>query len=142
MRVVSILNSKGRDVICVAPDNTVAEAIEILTRHRISAVVVGWAGRVEGMFSERDVIYALGARGAEVLGERVATHMTQDVISCTPEQSLEDVMRTMTHRRIRHLPVLERGALAGIVSIGDLVKFRLDELENDTEAMRDYIAHA
>ena len=142
MRVSSILNAKGRDVICVAPDNSVAEVLDVLTRHRISAVVVGWAGRIEGVFSERDVIYALAARGPGILAERVATHMTREVITCTPEDGLDDVMRTMTHRRIRHLPVLERGALAGILSIGDLVKFRLDELENDAEALRDYIAHA
>ena len=142
MRVSSILNTKGRDVICVAPDNTIAEAIAILTRHRISAVVVGGAAQIDGIFSERDVIYALAEEGESVLGEPVSSYMTAEVISCEPDDDLTAVMRTMTERRIRHLPVLEQGVLAGILSIGDMVKHRLGELENDAEALREYIAQA
>lgn len=141
MRVSGILATKGATVATIAPRATVAEATDELRLHGIGALVVSPDGRtIEGILSERDVVRALAERGDRILREPVADLMTATVWTCAPEDSVEDLMRTMTDRRTRHLPVVFEGELAGIVSIGDIVKCRLTELEDETRQLHDYIA--
>jgi CBS domain-containing protein len=114
-----------------------------LTLERIgAAVVTGDEGTVVGIISERDIVHGLSERGADLLNMRVGDLMTRAVVTCRPEQSLEDIMREMTSSRIRHLPVLQDGEMVGIVSIGDVVKNRLEELEKESGALRDYITRS
>ncbi len=141
MNVQTILKSKGTDVITVSRDITVTEFSAFLCDNRIGAVVVcADDGGIVGIMSERDVVRGLFRRGAEVLELPVSELMTKDVHTCKPGDTVIDVMAIMTDRRIRHVPVVERGKLKGIVSIGDLVKHRIQEAEQDAEAMRLYIA--
>ncbi|HEU0071471.1 MAG TPA: CBS domain-containing protein [Alphaproteobacteria bacterium] len=140
MQVMQILKDKGADVVTMFADETIAEAARVLRERRIGAVVVtGPRGELQGILSERDVVRCLAQRGADVMEDRVGSVMTSPVITCEPDTSLEDLMRLMTHRRIRHLPVVRGGRLAGIISIGDVVRFRLMELESETETLREYI---
>jgi len=140
MRVSGILATKGATVATIAPRATVAEAADELRLHGIGALVVSPDGRtIEGILSERDLVRALAERGERILREPVVQLMTETVWTCAPEDSVEDLMRTMTDRRTRHLPVVVEGELVGIVSIGDIVKWRLTELEDETRQLHDYI---
>ncbi|MFF5081805.1 CBS domain-containing protein [Actinoplanes sp. NPDC000266] len=140
MRISDILRVKGDRVVTVAPGTDVTELLTVLAEHKIGAAIVSPDGRaVEGIVSERDVVRALAARGAAVLAEPVATIATTQVRSVTRTALLEDVERLMTERRFRHVPVIEDGALHGVVSIGDVVKFRIDELETERSSLAEYI---
>jgi CBS domain-containing protein len=140
MRVSGILSTKGATVATIASDASVAEAADELRLHGIGALVVSDDGRrIDGILSERDLVRALAERGDRILREPVSNLMASEVWTCTPEDSVEDLMRTMTDRRTRHLPVTVEGELAGIVSIGDIVKWRLTELEDETRQLHDYI---
>lgn len=141
MRVETILQRKGRDVVTISPDTTVAEAVSVVCKRRIGAVlVVGRDGGVQGIFSERDLIMGVNESGADILRMPVSDVMTKEVHSCTRQNTVIEVMEMMTRRRIRHVPVIEDGALIGLVSIGDAVMHRIAETENEAEALRDYIA--
>ena len=143
MTVARILAIKGRDVVTAQQDLTLRQAADILCRNKIGAVVVaGPSGEVLGILSERDIVRAVSAAGGPALDDKVSTHMTARVITTTEDQSVESAMGTMTQSRIRHLPVLRDGRLAGVVSIGDVVKIRLEAIETEHKAMREYIASA
>lgn len=140
MRISDVLRTKGTQVVTVTPDTTVRRLLAVLAEHRIGAVVVSGDGRsVGGIASERDIVRALARRGAAVMSEPVTAIFTAEVRTVTPETPLEEVMRLMTELRVRHAPVVVDGALAGIVSIGDVVKNRIDELETERTALTDYI---
>jgi CBS domain-containing protein len=140
MRISDILRSKGDQVVTVTPDTTVARLLAVLAEHRIGAVVVSAGGTgVDGIVSERDVVRALAARGAAVLAETVAAILTADVRTVEPHAELADVERLMTEHRFRHVPVVTGGVLHGIVSIGDVVKNRIDELEAEKSELTGYI---
>lgn len=143
MNVAHILGNKGREVISVQPHRTLAEATRTLAEKRIGAVVVtGADGDLLGILSERDIIRALGAGGSEALETPVSRAMTAKVATCRPDTSIDELMEIMTSGRFRHVPVLDGGRIAGIVSIGDVVKHRVAEIEAESQAMRDYIAMA
>ncbi len=143
MNVRSILEHKGRAVATIRPEAGVEEAVALLRHRSIGALVVSRDKTIiEGIISERDIIRALGEWGSDIGGMRVATLMSRDVVTCTEADSVVDLARLMTERRIRHLPVIERGALVGIVSIGDVVKSRIAEVESEVEAVKEMIAHA
>jgi CBS domain-containing protein len=143
MNVVAILRQKGRAVTTAAPTTTLLEIADKLSAKRIGAiVVVGPRGEVAGIISERDIIRALAARGADCLTSSVAEVMTKEVVTCQEADTLDELMAMMTARRFRHLPVLTDGALVGIISIGDVVKHHVAEVEMEATAMRDYIAHS
>ena len=140
MRINSILNHKGDDVATVAPDSTVADALRALADHGIGALVVSSDGQtVEGILSERDIVRALSAQGAATLEDPVNRLMSGDVVTCTREDTVDSLMATMTDKRVRHVPVVEDGVLSGIISIGDVVKHRVGELESETRHLKDYI---
>ncbi|HVM28360.1 MAG TPA: CBS domain-containing protein [Mycobacteriales bacterium] len=140
MLLTEILRNKGADVVTVPPDADVKALLAVLAEHRIGAAVVSSDGRaVEGIVSERDVVRAIASRGGAVLDEPVGGICTTDVHTCTPDARVDDLMKIMTDRRIRHVPVVADGALAGIVSIGDVVKLRMQELESERAALSDYI---
>ena len=135
-----ILENKGTEVISVGPDMTVYDGNKLLAEQRIgSAVVLDSNGDLIGVFSERDVVTGLAEFGAEVLKEPLTKVMTHDVIVGYPNDTLQELMSCMTDRRIRHIPIVDGGKLKGIVSIGDVVKARMDELETEGAAMQDYI---
>ncbi len=141
MRISDILRVKGGQVVTVAPDAEVRQLLNVLAEHRIGAVVVSADGTsVDGIASERDIVRALAARGDAVLSEQISVICTTDVRTVGPETHLEDIMRIMTEHRIRHLPVVVDGGLRGIVSIGDVVKNRIDELETERSALSNYIS--
>ncbi len=140
MRVTDVLRHKGGAVATVAPFATVEEAARLLGERRIGALVVSEDGEtVAGILSERDVVAHLAAVGREGLDSTVAAVMTQHVATCSPQDSIEQLMRQMTAGRFRHVPVVVDGRLAGIVSIGDLVARRLDQLETEAGRLHDYI---
>lgn len=144
MTIAAVLSSKGREVATISRDATLSEAASELSRNKIGAlVVVDGGGAVEGVLSERDIVTCLAAHGDEQLGRRrVADAMTAPAITVEPDSEVLAALALMTARRIRHLPVLASGRLAGIVSIGDLVKWRIDRIEREAEAMRAYIQSA
>lgn len=143
MTIAVILRDKGERVVSLAGETTVREAVALLAAERIGAVpVVEADGGVAGIFSERDVIRALQAHGANALDRTVGEVMSAPAISVTPDQSAIGALSLMTQRRFRHLPVIADGRLVGFVSIGDLVKYRIDRIEADAAAMRDYIQSA
>lgn len=143
MTVDTILGEKGRDIVTIGPAHMLREAIEIMSRHRIGAVVVVDADKVvQGIVSERDVVRALAEAGPEVLDDPVAKRMTTNVVTCSQTAGMPELMGLMTEGKFRHVPVVEDGRLVGIVSIGDIVKHRLAEVEAEHDAMRDYIATA
>ena len=140
MRITDVLRVKGTRVVTVTPDTTVRQLLAVLAEHRIGAVVVSHDGAaVDGIASERDIVQALAQRGAAVMSEPVTVIYTAEVHTVTPQTPIEEVMRMMTERRVRHAPVLLDGRLQGIVSIGDVVKIRLGELETERTALTDYI---
>jgi CBS domain-containing protein len=141
MFVSDILVHKGDRVISVKPEETLTSAIATLSTRRIGALLVLDAvGKLLGILSERDVLHAMARRHAEALGLRVADVMTAPVITCDPDDTVEHVMELMTNNRFRHLPVVRRGMLLGVVSIGDVVKCRIDETRQEAEVLRQYIA--
>lgn len=143
MTVKVILDEKGRDVVTVEAGTSVAKATELLGTRRIGAVVVVNAqGGIAGILSERDIVRAVGKAGAEALAFEVDKVMTTKVTTCTEAHTVNTVMEIMTLGRFRHLPVEKGGKLAGIVSIGDVVKWRIREVEREAEQIREYIATA
>ena len=143
MNVETILRNKGNRVVTIRPDAAVAEAVDLLNRERIGAIVVSEDGRgVDGILSERDIVIALAEHGEDLLSQPVDRIMTRTVITCDPADSVGTLMAEMTNRRIRHFPVVADGSLIGIVSIGDLIKNRLDEVEFEANSMRSFIAGA
>lgn len=139
MRVRDIIRTKGSDVTTTAPDDSIEEAVRLLSEQRVGALVVsGEEGSVDGILSERDVVRHLHG-GADTMRRQVAELMTTDVVTCRQDDTIADLMELMTERRIRHLPVVEEDELIGIVSIGDVVKARLSELENERKHLEDYI---
>ena len=143
MNVETILRNKGNWVATIRPDATIAEAVDMLNRERIGAIVVSEDGySVDGILSERDVVIALAEQGTDLLSRMVDDIMTRNVITCDPADTVGELMAEMTNRRIRHFPVLADGRLCGIVSIGDLVKNRLDEVEFEAKSLRSFIASA
>ena len=134
-----IANQSAHTVVTVSPDTVAAEALRLLAERRIGAVPVVEDGQLLGIFSERDAIHCLAENGADWLGEPVRGAMTSPAITVSPGTSVDEALALMTRRRIRHLPVLEHGRMCGFVSIGDLVKSRLDEIAQEAEAMRQYI---
>ena len=143
MTVARILAAKGRDVITTQPHRTLAEVAEVLVAKNIGAVVVtDVQGRVIGILSERDIVRAVAKRGIAVLKDAVSMHMTAEVITTNEDEHVHELMDKMTGGRFRHLPVIRDEQLVGLVSIGDLVKYRLAECEYEHKAMREYIATA
>jgi CBS domain-containing protein len=141
--VAHILAAKGRDVVTTQPHRTLAEAAALLTARNIGAAVVTDAqGRVLGMLSERDILHAVGKGGAAAVDDAVSKHMTAPVVTTREDEYVHIAMEKMTVRRCRHLPVVVDEKLVGLVSIGDLVKYRLAECEYEQKAMREYIATA
>ncbi|MGH7015283.1 MAG: CBS domain-containing protein [Stellaceae bacterium] len=143
MNVEAILRAKGREVVIIAPDAAMSDAVRLLHRMGIGVLVVSAdAERLDGILSERDIVHALAERGAAVLDLRVAELMTSRVVTCVPSDTVAELMAEMTRRRIRHLPVVDRGRLVGVVSIGDVVKNRLEEMESETTSLRQFITGA
>jgi CBS domain-containing protein len=141
MQVVQILRSKADDgVVTVAPGATIAEAVQVLARRRIGAVVVSPDGkRVLGILSERDIVRELARRGPACLSDRVESAMTAGIVTCRREEDAEAVMQKMTDGRFRHMPVVENGEMVGLISIGDVVKARLSELAMEKDALEGMI---
>lgn len=143
MTVRSILDEKGYDVVTVAPGVTLAEAARLLGNRRIgAAVVTGGDGRIIGIISERDIVRVIGEQGASALDLAVEKAMTAKVSTCRETNTINEVMEVMTRGRFRHLPVESNGQLAGIISIGDVVKRRIEDVEREAEQIREYIATA
>ena len=143
MRITDVLRVKGTRVVTVTPDTTVRQLLAVLAEHGIGAVVVSADGTsVDGIASERDIVRAFAKRGAAAMSEPVTAIYTAEVHTVTPDTQIEEVMRMMTERRVRHAPVVLDGSLRGIVSIGDVVKNRIDELETERAALTDYITSA
>ena len=140
MRITDVLRGKGTQVVTVPPDTKVRRLLEVLAEHGIGAAVVSHDGTsVDGIVSERDIVRAFAKRGAAVMSEPVTAIYTAEVHTITPDISLDDVMLMMTERRVRHAPVVVDGVLRGIVSIGDVVKSRIGELETERAALTNYI---
>jgi CBS domain-containing protein len=140
MRISDVIHRKGSDVVTVKPDDTVQRLLELLAEHRIGALVVSVDGAtVDGIVSERDVVRQLHHRGPAVLSAVVSEIMTTDVETCDVDTDTESLARKMTDRRIRHVPVVHEGRLQGIVSIGDVVKQRLDELQTERDSLVGYL---
>jgi CBS domain-containing protein len=143
MNVNHILSRKGHDVFTIEPTATLGAAVKMLAENRIGALVVTGADRhITGIISERDIVRALDKKGVAVLSESVADTMTRKVVTCTQSDTIVDLMERMTQGKFRHMPVADRNRLVGIVSIGDVVKTRLEELESEHNALRDYIQTA
>jgi CBS domain-containing protein len=143
MTVKAILAVKGTNVVTIEPTGTLEAAINLLSEHRIGALVVlGPERRVIGILSERDIVRALAELGAAALNEPLAKIMTRRVSTCTEAETVSSIMERMTAGKFRHVPVVEQDALIGIVSIGDVVKYRLGEMEREQNALRDYIQTA
>jgi CBS domain-containing protein len=141
MKVRAMIEAKGDKVATTRPDTPIATVIQKLKLEGIGALVVtDEADRLAGIVSERDIVRALVTHGGELLSMPVSQIMTRSVKTCTPEHDSNDVMTEMTHSRFRHLPVLDEGRLCGIISIGDVVKSRLEELETETSVLREYIS--
>lgn len=142
MTIRAILDARTLDVITINGSESVGAAVRLLAERRIGALPVVDGDVVVGIFSERDVIYALEREGAAALDRRVSEVMTAPAITVTLEESVLGALALMTRRRIRHLPVVEAGRCIGVVSIGDLVKFRIERIESEANALRDYIQQA
>ena len=143
MTVSIILANKGREVITIEPGATLAAAVQLLAEKRIGAApILGADRRLVGVISERDIVQALAEHGADVLNEPVSRTMTRKVETCTESETICNIMERMTAGKFRHVPVVDRGRVVGIVSIGDVVKHRLHEMERESAAMHDYILTA
>ncbi len=140
MKISDVVRRKGDQVVTVRPEETVERLLQLLEEHRIGAVVVSTdQSSVDGIVSERDIVRQLHSRGADVLGLPISAIMTADVTTCDPDTAIEDLARTMTELRIRHVPVVVDGRLRAIVSIGDIVKHRIDELQTERDQLVGYI---
>ena len=140
MLVSQIIKQKGDEVFGLAPDDSLSEAARLLHRHRVGALVVREGARVVGMVSERDIVRELATGGHAALERPVSEHMTRDVIFAAPHETVDALLGRMTDRRVRHLPVLGRdGGLCGLVSIGDLVKHKISEVEAEAQGLKAYI---
>lgn len=143
MTVSIILAAKGREVVSVEPNAKLSSAVALLAEKRIGALVVlGVDRRIVGILSERDIVRALAEHGAHALDAPVSQVMTRKVSTCTESETIPSIMERMTEGKFRHVPVVDQGRLAGIISIGDVVKHRLQQMERDSEAMHDYILTA
>lgn len=143
MFVRQILANKGGNIVSIGPSACVADVAALMGKERIGAVVVMEADdRIVGIVSERDVTRGLAEYGADLLTMTTDQIMTRDVVTCTPEDGIDKLMRKMTTGRFRHLPVMDKAKMVGIVSIGDIVKHRLEELENEASLLQDYIVGA
>jgi CBS domain-containing protein len=140
MHISDVLRVKGREVVTVPPDTTVRDLLDVLAEFGIGAAVVSADGEtVDGIVSERDVVRALAARGSAILAEEVSSLMTREVVFVEFDNNVDQLFALMTEQRVRHLPVLVDGKLAGLVSIGDLVKARMAELESERDSLAQYI---
>ncbi|MBK6870569.1 MAG: CBS domain-containing protein [Kineosporiaceae bacterium] len=140
MRITDVLRGKGGDVATIGPDQTVQALLDALAEHRVGALVVSEDGStVAGIVSERDVVRHLQARGASLLAQPVRSIMTSEVHTCAPDTYVRDLMVLMTERRVRHVPVVTDGRMTGIVSIGDVVKHRMGELQSERDHLTAYI---
>ena len=143
MNVKAILAAKGGDIFSIEPSADLAAAARLLSTHRIGSVIIrGAGGRLAGILSERDIVRAVSEHGVAALSVSVGQVMTRNVMTCGENDSIADIMERMTAGKFRHLPVLRDGELIGLVSIGDVVKQRVEEVEHDAEALRDYIRTA
>jgi CBS domain-containing protein len=143
MNVKHILSQKGVDVLTLEPNATLADAMDILAKRRIGALVITGADRrIVGIISERDIVRAIAEHGTGTLQSPVSEMMTRKVVTCGQNETIAEIMGRMTAGKFRHVPVVEQGRLIGIVSIGDIVKARLEELEQEHDALRDYIRTA
>ena len=142
MTVRAILDTKGHDVESVEPGVTLAAAVKRLAERKIGAVLVMSGTRMEGILSERDIVRVLGEQGASVLDQPVSSVMTRRVVSCRPTDTVAAIMEMMTLGKFRHLPVIEGGVVVGLISIGDVVKWRVHEYESEQEALTQYIKTA
>ena len=142
MTVRAILDTKGHQIESVEPDARLSTAIKTLAERKIGAVLVISQGRIEGILSERDIVRVLGERGAAALDEPVSAVMTRKVVSCKQADTVAAIMEMMTSGKFRHLPVVEDGRVVGLISIGDIVKWRVREYEAEQEALREYIKTA
>ena len=143
MTVKAILARKGTDVATIEPNATLSTAVLLLAKHRIGALVVTGADRrVVGIVSERDIVRTLAETGSQSLERAVAEVMTRKVVTCSERDTVAELMERMTQGKFRHVPVVEQNRLVGIVSIGDVVKWRLHEMKRESGAMRDYISAA
>lgn len=143
MTVAAILSGKGHDIITARSDALLAEICETLAKNKIGAVVVSDSdGQVDGIISERDVVRVVGTQGASALQLPVSNVMTRNVVTCSEENNINEVMARMTQGRFRHMPVLKDGKLSGVISIGDVVKFKIAQIELEAEQMRSYITMA
>ncbi len=143
MDVASLLRTKGSSVATAPPEATIADIAARLKQEKIGALIVSDDGvKVLGIISERDIVRGLADHGLDLLDKRADELMTVEVFTCTPNDTTADLMAVMTARRIRHIPVTEDGGLCGIISIGDVVKDRLDEIEREANALRDYVSKA
>jgi len=143
MNVSIILADKGREVVTIEPNASLADAVHLLATKRIgAALILGADRRIAGIISERDIVRVLAERGAAALDEPVSLTMTRKVETCNESESVANIMERMTAGKFRHMPVVDQGRLVGVVSIGDIVKHRVQEMEHDSVAMRDYILTA
>jgi CBS domain-containing protein len=143
MTVKAILSRKGGDIVTIAPTASLSAAVKLLAERRIGALVVtGPDNRVAGILSERDIVRTLAERGPVALDDNVAAVMTRKVTTCTEADTIVFIMERMTAGKFRHLPVVDQGKLIGVISIGDVVKYRIEEVEHDADALREYIATA
>lgn len=141
MSVSEMLEGKSKNIITASRDDTVASVAGLLAKHRIGAIIIcDKSGKVEGILSERDIVRDIASDGAGALDTKVSQCMTKKVMSCKREDTIDHVMAIMTENHFRHMPVVENGKLAGIISIGDVVKRKIKQAEMDAQDMRDYIA--
>src|SRR2546430_2431146 len=139
MKVREILAAKGSDVVTIDPRSTLKDLATLLTSRRIGAVVVRVDEQIAGIVSERDLVQAVARAGESALAETVEKVMVREVVTCGPDHTVDALMATMTEKRIRHVPVVDRGRMIGIVSIGDVVKRRVEEIEAEASLLRDYV---
>jgi CBS domain-containing protein len=143
MTVKSILAAKGGDIVTIEPTADLAAAAKRLAERRIGALVIsGAGGRLAGILSERDIVRMVSEKGAAALEITVGQAMTRNVATCGEDESIASIMERMTAGKFRHMPVVSKGELVGLVSIGDVVKHRVGEIEQESEAMRGYIQTA
>lgn len=141
MHVEVILAVKGREVRTIRPDATVSEAVQRMRRERVGALVVSEDGRqIAGIISDRGIMDAIADRGTSVMNDQIQQMMTREVFTCSSSDDVSGIMAAMTNRRIRHIPVVQDNQLCGIISIGDVVKHRIDEIQLEADAMREYIS--
>ena len=140
MKVNAMLDAKGHKVITMAPETRISTIAHRLQLERVGAILLCVDGKtINGIITERDIVHGLVKYGAELQDRPASELMTKDVVTCAPDDKITEVMAIMTQRRVRHIPVTENGELCGIVSIGDVVKNRLDEMEMETRVLRDYV---